>query len=65
MGAWIEVKYNSRGAFGNSYGAGSTRMYEAEPALWITERMQGGFPIIITEITVLKGEIGQLTKVAD
>ena len=62
MGAWIEVRYCAEGPLGKSYGAGSSRIYEAELALWITEKAKRG-PILITEIVALKGELGQLTKV--
>lgn len=62
MSAWVEVRYCAEGPFGKSYGAGSSRMYEAELALWLVERMQRG-PILITEIVALKGELGQIAKV--
>lgn len=60
MGAWIEVRYCSQGAFGKSYGSGSTRMYQAELAQWLIERTQTN-PILVTEVVVLKGDLAELT----
>lgn len=57
MGAYIEIAYCHHGAFGNSYGSGSTRMYQNELALWLQERTRDGRPILITDIRVIKGEL--------
>lgn len=59
MGAFIEVSYCVNATRGKAYASGSTRIYEAELAQWVLDNSGYG-PVLITDIQVIRGAIGQL-----